>query len=114
VSLAEVNAPYRHPVGRGIVGIELCCALEVSPGFQKAVFREEEAGHPSQEIIVSIQALGRLSPRALNLCPLEPWLDGPNDACRHPVLQVEYVLERAVEATRPDMAPGRRIDELPG
>src|SRR5580704_7933148 len=94
VRLAQVNTPCRHPVGRAIVRIEFSCALEEPPRFDKAVPREEEAGHPAQEIIVSIQALRRLPPRTLDLCALEPRLDGPDDICRHAVLQIEHVLTR--------------------
>src|SRR5262249_23958918 len=83
--------------------------------FQEAVPRQEmEAGHSAQEVIVGVQAFGRLSSRALDLRPLEPWLDGPNDAGGHPVLHVEHVFQSAVEAIRPNVTARRRIDELPG
>src|SRR5262249_7447979 len=72
------------------------------------------AGHPAQEVVVGVQALRRLSPNALDLRPLEPWLDGPNDACRHPILQLKHVFEGAVETIGPNMTARRRIDELPG
>ena len=41
-------------------------------------------------------------------------LDHPGDADRDPVLQFEYVLQRAVEAAGPEMRVGQRIDQLPG
>src|SRR5262249_10668533 len=109
------NAPGRHPIGRGIVRIEFYRALVEPPRVQEAVPREEmEAGHSAQEVVVTAPALGRLSPGALDLRPLEPWLDGTNDACGHAILQVKDVFEGAVEPIRPDVAAGRRIDELPG
>ena len=40
--------------------------------------------------------------------------DRADDACRHLVLQLEDVLERAVEAIGPEMCAGRRVDELAG
>jgi hypothetical protein len=81
--------------------------------FQEAVSREEmEASHPAQEVVVSIQALCRLSPRALDLGLLQPRLDGPNDPRGDLVLKVKNVVQRAVEAIGPDVSPGRRINQL--
>src|SRR5262249_25359748 len=83
--------------------------------FHEAVPREEmEAGHPAQEVVVSVEAVGRLSPGALDLRALEPWLDRPNDTCGHAILQLKHVFESAVEAIRPDVTARHRIDELPG
>src|SRR5262249_49485849 len=62
----------------------------------------------------SVEAFGRLSSRPLDLHALERWLDRPDDARCHPILQLEYVLQGTIEAIRPDVAPGIRIDELPG
>jgi hypothetical protein len=64
-----------------------------------------EAGHPAQEVVVSIQALCRLSPRALDLGLLQPRLDGPNDARGDLVLKVKNVVQRAVEAIGPVRPP---------
>src|SRR5262250_56425 len=40
--------------------------------------------------------------------------NGPHHPCGHLVLQVKYVLQGTIEAVRPNVAAGCRIDELPG
>ncbi len=50
--------------------------------------------HPAQEVVVSIQALCRLSLRALDLGLLQPRLDGPNDARGDLILKVKNVVQR--------------------
>ena len=70
--------------------------------------------HAAQIVVVGVEALGRLALGALDLRLLELWRDRADDALGHPVLQLEDVLERAVEAVGPEMGAGRRIDELAG
>src|SRR5215813_1254912 len=73
-----------------------------------------KTGHSAQEVVVSVEALGRFPSRTLDLRALEPWLNGPHRPCRHLILQVKYVLQGAIEAVRPNVSASCRIDELPG
>src|SRR5262249_55228924 len=73
-----------------------------------------KTGHSAQEVVISVEALGRLPSRTLDLRALEPWLNGPHRPCGHLILQVKYVLQSTIEAVRPNVAAGGRIDELPG
>ena len=43
-----------------------------------------------------------------------PWSRGANDTARDLVLQFENVVEGAIEAVRPNVGAGRRIDQLTG
>ncbi len=73
-----------------------------------------EGGHAAQVMVVGVEALGRLALRALDLGLLEPRRDGPDDAGRDLVLQVEDIRHSAVEAVRPEMRAGGGVDELTG
>src|SRR5215472_1721934 len=66
----------------------------------------------AQEVVVSIEALGRLPSRTLDLRALEPWLNGSHHLCGHLILQVKYVLQGTIEAVCPNVAAGCRVDEL--
>src|SRR5215471_5579448 len=115
MALAERAGPRRHPVGRSVIGVEFSCAHEEPGRFQEAVSIEQgKTGHSAQEVVVSVEALGRLPSRALDLRALEPWLNGPHRPCGHLILQVKYVLQGTIEAVRPNVAAGCSIDELPG
>src|SRR5215813_4672655 len=73
-----------------------------------------KTGHSAQEVVVSVEALGRLALGALDLGLLQPRRDRTHHARGHLVLQVEHVFENAIEAIRPNVTAGHRIDELPG
>src|SRR5262249_1470632 len=66
------------------------------------------------EIVVSVEALGRLPSRTLDLRALEPWLNGPHHPCGYLILELKYVLQGTIEAVRPNVSAGCRIDELSG
>src|SRR6266536_1192603 len=70
------------------------------------------AGLPAQIIVVSVEAPGGLALGALDLRLFEPGRDRADDALGHLVLELENVLERAVETVGPQMRPVCRIDEL--
>jgi len=53
--------------------------------------------------IVGTQILGGLAGGALHFRQQQLWLDGPGNATRYLVLKFENVIERAVEAVRPDV-----------
>src|SRR5262249_48162767 len=109
IALDERAAPRRHPVGRSVIGVKFGRALVEPSCVQEAVPVEQmKAGHPAQEVVVSIEALGRLPSRALDLRALEPWLNGADRARGHLILQVKYVLKGTIEALCPDVAAGCR------
>jgi hypothetical protein len=73
-----------------------------------------DVGHSSQKIVVSSEFLGRFAFGAFDLGLFELWRDRADNACGHLVLEIENVLQAAVETIRPQMRAGRRIDQLPG
>src|SRR5262249_49368000 len=70
------------------------------------------AGLPAQVIIVRIEVPGGLALGALDFRPLKLGRNRADDALGHLVLELEDVLERAVETVGPQMRPARRLDEL--
>src|SRR5262249_44474592 len=114
IAVPERAGPRRHPVGRGIIGVEFRRAREQPQRFQEAVFIEQmKTGHAAQEVVVSVEALGWFPSRTLDLRALQPWLNGPHRFCGHLILQVEYVLQGTIKAVRPNVSAGGRVDELP-
>src|SRR5208282_287594 len=71
-----------------------------------------KARHSPQVIVISVEALGRLALGAFDLRLLQLRRDSANHAGCYVVLQLEYVLEAALEAIRPQMSARRRVDEL--
>ena len=70
--------------------------------------------HPAQKIVVGVEAFGRLAPRPLDFGLLQFGRDGAHHARRHLILQVEDILQHAIETLRPQMRSRAGIDELPG
>ncbi len=68
----------------------------------------------AQEEIVGGEVAGRARRRAAHLGGLQGRLDDAGDTGRHPILQVEYVFHRTVEAVGPEMRAGLRLDQLGG
>src|SRR5438105_8202401 len=71
-----------------------------------------EVRHAAQIIVVRVEAFGRLALGAFDLRSFELRRDRADDTLGHLVLQREDVAEGAFKTVRPDVAPGRRIDEL--
>src|SRR6516162_8399186 len=115
MAVPERAGPRRHSVGRGVIAVEFRRAHEEPHRFQEAVsIVQMKTGHSAQEVVVSVEALGRLPSRTLDLRTLEPWLNGPHHPCGYLILQLKYVLKGTIEAVRPNVSAGCRIDELPG
>src|SRR5262245_11347105 len=115
MAVPERTGPRRHSVGRGVIAVEVRRACEEPHRFQEAVsIVLMKTGHSAQEVVVSVEALGRLPSRTLNLGALELRLNGPHHPCGYLILQLKYVLQGTIEAVRPNVAAGCRIDELPG
>src|SRR5260370_842049 len=84
-------------------------AISCSP---RSVFMK--ARHSAQIVVIGVEALSRFALGALDLGLLQLRRDSTHDARGHLILQLEDVVERPVEAVRPEMRPGSGIDELPG
>jgi hypothetical protein len=68
----------------------------------------------AQQIVVGIEARRRLAARALDLCLAERRLQRAHHALGDAILQVEHVLQGAIEPVGPQMRPCRCIDQLAG
>src|SRR5262249_44759254 len=94
MAVPERAGPRRHSVGRGVIAVEFRRAHEEPHRFQEAVsIVQMKTGHSAQEVVLSVEALGRLPSRTLDLRPLEPWLNGPHHPCGYLILQLKYVLQ---------------------
>jgi hypothetical protein len=71
-------------------------------------------GHPAQEIVVGVEAFGRLALGPLDLGLFQLRCDRADHACGNLVLQVEDVSESAVEVVGPQVGAGRGVQELGG
>src|SRR6476620_10539843 len=71
-----------------------------------------ESRHTAQEILVSIEALGRLALDALDLCLLQSWGDRSTDLAGDLILQIEDVLCLPLESIRPQMDLCQNINQL--
>jgi hypothetical protein len=69
-----------------------------------------ELGESTQVEIVGVQALGGFSPGALDLRLAQLRFDRADNTRRHLILQFEDVVERTVEAVRPDMRASCCVD----
>src|SRR5262249_15039376 len=79
----------------------------------KALFGvARELGQCAQIEVVSGEVRGRLAAGALDLGLTQLWFDRAGDAGRDLILQLEDVVERAVEAVGPDVSAGCRVDQL--
>ncbi len=70
--------------------------------------------HAAQEVVVGVEALGRLALCAFDFRALKLVRDRADDALGDPILKLEDVVERTLVALGPEMAAGRCIDELSG
>src|SRR5262249_15026640 len=89
--------------------------LKQSQSLENPLFRawKENRKRAKIEIIGGEVDRGPCS-GATHLGRLQGWLDHPREPERHPVLQLENIFKRAIEAIGPQMRPGCRLDQLPG
>ena len=100
---------------RGVVGIELARLGEQLQRIAGGVAGHPvRAGHAAQEIVVGVEALGGLALGPLDLGLLQLRRDRADHARGHLILQIEDVLELAIEVIGPQMRPARSIDQLRG
>ncbi len=105
----------RRAVGRRKLGVELDGVVEQPERVVVGVPRElMNACHAAQEIVIGIETFGRLAFGAFDFGLLQLRPDRADDARRHLVLQIEDILQRAVETVGPEMRIGRAVDELAG
>ena len=93
-----------HGHSRGVGGIDGERFLQTAKRCRKAFLGEfvPELLRAEQQVI-GIEVRWRLLFQPPDLGKLQIRFNGSNNARRDAVLQIEYVLERAVEAIRPDM-----------
>src|SRR6267143_7006158 len=65
------------------------------------------------KIIIRIEVLGWLAFRTFDLGMLELPCDRSDNTFSYPILQVEDIVESALEAVGPKVHAGRSVDELP-
>src|SRR5829696_455356 len=70
--------------------------------------------HAAQEVVIGIQALGRLMPGPFDFGLFQLGSDRANDTRSYLILQGEYIPEFTFESVRPEMRAGSRIDKLTG
>ena len=70
--------------------------------------------HRAEQIVVGIEIGRRLASRPFQLGFLQARLQRTDDALGNPVLQLENIIERAVEFVGPEMGARRDIDQLAG
>ena len=106
-------APGLEPERHGVVRVEREGLLEQPQRLAVVLRRGREDVRQRPEVeVVGVEAPGRLAPGALDLGPPERRLDRAGHPLRHPVLEVEHVRERAVEALRPEMGAALGVDQL--
>src|SRR5580704_10019850 len=71
-----------------------------------------ELSSRAQVQIIGPEVLRRLAIGPVNLSELQARFDNASDAARYPVLQLEDVVEDAVETISPDMGFVCRVDQL--
>src|SRR6266478_4101086 len=88
--------------------------IEQSQSLENPIFCYRIEGCKRAQVeIVGAEVRCRPPDGAAYLGLLQCWLDDAGDADRDPVLELKYVLQRAVEAVGPEMRAGQRIDQLP-
>src|SRR6266436_3746339 len=96
-----------------IIGLQLDRLAEQGQRFVRILrHRGESVGQGAQIEVISIEAVGPLAPRAVDLALPERRLDDTGDADRDLVLKFENVFEQAVEPVGPEMRAACRVDQL--
>src|SRR5438128_2082912 len=102
-------------MGPGVVRIQFDGVIQYAdrlPGRAVGMLGEEVQA--ADETLPGVEALRRLAPGPFDLRLLQLRRDRAEDAARDLVLQIENVLNRTIEAVRPEMRAGRGVDELAG
>ena len=73
-----------------------------------------QTGETSKIGIVGAKFSNRLAFRTVDRSLLQTWRDSRDDLLCQLVLQFEDIFDGAVEAVRPQVRAGRRVDELSG
>ena len=99
--------------GAGEVRVEIDRLSRQLQGDAQAVGRKVPEGRQSAHVkVVGIEARRRLSQAAVDFGLAQVRFDRAGDLPRHLVMQVENILERAVELVRPEVRARSGIDEL--
>ena len=111
--LALGEAARRHAPGRGEVRIELDRPPEQAQRLDvRLALPFVNLGHSAEEVVVGVEARGRLAPGPLDLGPLELRGDGADHAGGQLVLELEDVLDPPLEAVRPEMRARGGVDQV--
>ena len=99
-------APGRVGVRNGIVGIDGERLLQQRQGQLRLVKRLRVHIRKRAQIeVIGIETVRSLAARPLDLRLLQLRSNGADDAGGHLILQVEDVLDSAIETIRPEMCP---------
>jgi hypothetical protein len=102
-------------VGSGVAGIQLNGVIQHVNRFPgRAVGMLAEEMEPADEALPGVEALRRFALCPIDLRLLQLWCNGAEHAARNLILQIEDVLDRTIEAIRPQMRAGCCVDELAG
>jgi hypothetical protein len=96
---------------RAVMGIDGDCPLQQSQSIENPLLRVRIVHCKCAKVeIISAQVARRAIGRARSLGGLQCWLNDSSDARRNPVLKIEHVFQRAVEAIGPQMRAAQCID----
>src|ERR1700757_559282 len=104
-------APSDNCVRSGVVGLQLDrfreqgqCLIRISRHGGISI------GQGSQIKVIGVEAVGPFASSTFNLGLAERRLDYPGHADGHPVLKIEYIFERTVEAISPEMGADESVN----
>src|SRR5262249_36925287 len=110
-----IIAPRGHAIRRSEIGVEFDRAIEQPQRLAEALLGPTiKALHPTQVIVIGVEALGGLALGAFDLGRFLLRPDAAYHVGGHAVLQLEDVFEAAVETLRPQMRARGGVDELAG
>src|SRR5437016_3264798 len=96
----------RKAVGSAVAWIKIQRLIEERDSLGGLLGGKSPRKRQGAEVkVVRFEAFGRLAFGSLNLSLFQPGCDRTHHACSYPVLQIENVLEGALEAVRPDKGP---------
>jgi hypothetical protein len=113
--LTGYAAPSDEGVGRGVVRGQLECVLQKhrgDPGIRR--HRRRHVRQSSQIDVVGVEIFRTLSPGVFDLRLPKARFDDADNSVGDLILQVEYVLQRAVEPVGPQMRSSLSFEQLGG